>query len=87
MIESKTLKELLHKSEMEKFDLLHKMEDLEEQNKRLQVFQKQINSTDQKIMDFIAKTKMWVSVWWKLKSLKDNFQGNSCFRNGNKQQG
>lgn len=59
MTESKTLRELLHKSELEKFDLLHKMEDLEEQNKRLQVFQKQMNCTDQKIMDFIAKTKTY----------------------------
>lgn len=57
--ESKTLRELLHKSELEKFDLLHKMEDLEEQNKRLQVFQKQMNCTDQKIIDFITKTKMY----------------------------
>lgn len=42
---------------MEKYDLLHKVEDLEEQNNRLQAFQKQLSNTDQKIISFITEVK------------------------------
>lgn len=55
------MRDLLHKSEVEKFELLHKVEDLEEENKRLQTYQTQLSNTDQKIMEFIAEIKKWVS--------------------------
>lgn len=58
--ESKTLRELLHKTELEKYDLLHKVEDLEEQNKRLQMYHKQLNNTDQQIMNFIDEIKRFL---------------------------
>lgn len=46
---------------MEKFDLLHKVEDLVEQNKRQQAFQQHFNNTDQKTIDFINKIKRYVT--------------------------
>lgn len=45
---------------MEKFDLLHKVEDLEEENKRQQGFQKQLGNSEQKLLSLISEIKKYL---------------------------